>query len=96
MWPLLNLVFLQSGIHEKCCFIECHPTWQLRILFLSVLDALYCALYVQNQDKPLYKTTQQYTVIHILHSPSVSWIEITREARNSEYLLNVNTLQKNT
>ena len=31
----------------------------------------------------------------ILHSPTISWIQITREARHSEYLLNVNnTLQK--
>jgi len=32
----------------------------------------------------------------ILHSPTVSWIQINSEARNNEYLLNVNsTLQKN-
>jgi hypothetical protein len=31
----------------------------------------------------------------ILHSPNVSWIQITREARNYEYLLNVNNTQQN-
>jgi len=95
MWPLLNLVFLQSGLQEICCFLECHPTCQFRISFLPVLYVIYCALYAQNRGKPLCKTTLQYTVIHTPHSPTVSWIQITREARNSEYLLNVNnTLQK--
>ena len=28
--------FLQSGLQEICCFIECHPTCQFRILFLPV------------------------------------------------------------
>jgi len=31
---LLNLIFLQSSLQEICCFLECHPTCQFRILFL--------------------------------------------------------------
>jgi hypothetical protein len=31
----------------------------------------------------------------ILHGPTVSWTQITREARNSEYLLNVKNTQQN-
>ena len=64
MWPLLNLVFLQSDLQEICCFLECHPTRQFRISFLPVLDVIYCALCTQNEGKPLCKTTLQYTVIH--------------------------------
>ena len=30
----------------------------------------------------------------ILHSPTVTWIQITREARNSKYLLNVKNIQQ--
>jgi len=96
MLPLLNAVFLQSGLQEICCFVECHKTCHLRILFLSVLDAVPCALCAQNPGKPLCKTTPQYTVIHTPHSPTVSLTPISREARNSEYLLNVNNTIKNT
>jgi len=94
MWPLLNLVFLQSGLQEICSFLECHPTCQFRISFLPVLYVIYCALCTHNWVKPLRKTSQ-YTVIHTPHSPTVSWIQITRKARNSIYMLNVNnTLKK--
>jgi len=81
-----NLVFLQSGLQEICCFLEWHPTWQFRNLFLPVLDAIYCTPCAQTQGKPLCKTTSQCTVIHTLHSPTFSWTQITREDRNSEYL----------
>jgi hypothetical protein len=61
-------------------------------LILPVLDAVFCE---QTWGKPLCKSTSQYTVIHTMHSPTISWLHITREARNTEHLLNVNNnLQK--
>ena len=46
-----------------------------------------------------HKITHPHKVrgtMSILHSPTVSWIQTTSEARNNKYLLNVNsTLQKN-
>jgi len=47
-----SLVFLQSGLHEICCFLECHQTCQFRIYFLPVLDAVYRAAFAQNRIKP--------------------------------------------
>ena len=88
--PLFNVEFLQSGLHEICCFLECHPACQFGVLFPPLLDVVYCSPCAQNTGKPLCKTTAQYTAIHTLHSPTVSWKQITREARNYEYLLNVN------
>ena len=55
--PFLNVEFLQPGLQEICCFLECHPTCQFRMLFLPVLDAVYCAACTQNWGKPLSKTT---------------------------------------
>jgi len=37
---MFNVVLLLSGPQEICCFLECHPTCQFRILFLSVLEAV--------------------------------------------------------
>jgi hypothetical protein len=53
--PLLHLVFLQSCLQEICCFLECHQACQFRMLFQQVLDAVYCAVCVENRSKPLCK-----------------------------------------
>ena len=87
--PLLNVVFLQTGLEEICCFIECHPTCQFRILFLPVLTSFIAVCVHKNEANP---NAKQLTIIiiHALHSPTVSWIQIHRETWNSEFLLNVN------
>jgi len=56
--------------------------------------AVYCAPSTQNRSTLLCKTSSQYTVIHTLHCTTVAWIQITREVRNYEYLLNVNNYQQ--
>jgi len=92
---LFNEEILQFGLHETCYFLECETTCNFRNLFPLVLDAVYCTPCAQNQGKPLRKTSSQYTVIHRKHSPTLSWIQIVREARIYEYLSYFkNTLQK--
>ena len=61
---LFNVVFSQYGLQEICCFLECHPTCQFRILFIPVLDVVRCAAFAQNRGKPGHKTTSQCTAIH--------------------------------
>jgi len=46
---LLNVLFLQSGLQEKCCFVECHPICQLRILFLPVIMSFIVLRALQTQ-----------------------------------------------
>ena len=60
---------------------------------LSQTVNLYSSLDTRHQITHPHKVNG---TMSILHSPTVSWIQITNEARNNEYLLNVNsTLQKN-
>ena len=42
--PLLSLVFLQSCNQEICFFLECHPTYQFRILFQPVPEVSFIVL----------------------------------------------------
>jgi hypothetical protein len=62
-FPLLNVIFSQSGLQEVICFLECHPTCPFRILFLPVLDVVRCAGCAKTQGNPLRKTTSEYTII---------------------------------
>jgi hypothetical protein len=91
---LLIVGFLHSRLPEIWWYIECHLTWQFRSLLLPVLDVLYCAPCAQSRGKSLCKTSSPNTVTHSLHNPTVSWMQNSREARNSEYLLTVNNTQQ--
>ena len=62
--PCLMSHFLQSGLQEICCFLECHPTCQFRILFLLVLDAVYCASCAQNRQTPMQNNIPVYSYSH--------------------------------
>ena len=84
----------------SCSFFQDHEPSQL----LSRLSISYTRLTTKwqwyftsnvtiNRNYSRLRIYRKYCSKSILHSPSVSRIQITREARNSEYLLNVNNTQ---
>jgi hypothetical protein len=66
------------SLRLSCSFFENHGPSQ--VMWHKILTAL--SLYHKDCSK------------FILHSPTISWILITRKARNSEYLLNVKNKQQ--
>jgi hypothetical protein len=58
---------------------------------LSQTLKLYSSFDIRHQISHPHKTTQTPSILHNL---TVSWIQITSEARNNEYLLNVNNTTK--
>ena len=60
----LRFEFLLSGLQEICCFLECHPTSHYRILFLPVLDELYCSVCLQNRDNLVCRTSSKLAYSH--------------------------------
>jgi len=64
MLPLLNVVFLQSGLQVLCCFLECHPRCQCWIQFLPFRDAPYCDVCLKNREKLLCKTKSHCAQSH--------------------------------
>ena len=75
-------------------FSRMSPNMPVQNLISTCSWCRLCSVRTKPRQTPIQNNTAVYRYSHSAQS-TVSWIQITREARNSEYLLNVNnTLQK--
>ena len=88
MVSLFNEVFLQSRLQEICCFLECQPTCQFRILFVTVWCHLLWSVLTKPRKTPIQNIITLCTVLlfHEYWSPEKPhfWIFVKYEQHSTK------------